>query len=171
MADTPNRISIEYGFPNYYVGDQVEFIDRSTLNTVSEPYTVVAVENPEPDDYDRQNRKVITLTLDRPIPEEVRTAEMSNYVVENITYTPEVEIRNCVFDQSPVRGILCTTRKKVVIEDNIFRNMNMSSIFVSDDANGWYESGYCRDITIRNNVFELCNTSSINFGPNSFPLI
>lgn len=165
MADTPNRISIEYGFPNYYVGDQVEFIDRSTLNTVSEPYTVVAVENPEPDDYDRQNRKVITLTLDRPIPEEVRTAEMSNYVVENITYTPEVEIRNCVFDQSPVRGILCTTRKKVVIEDNIFRNMNMSSIFVSDDANGWYESGYCRDITIRNNVFELCNTSSINFGP------
>ena len=45
-----------YGFPNYYVGDQVEFIDRSTLNTVSEPYTVVAVENPEPDDYDRQNR-------------------------------------------------------------------------------------------------------------------
>ena len=37
MADTPNRISIEYGFPNYYVGDQVEFIVRSTLDTVSEP--------------------------------------------------------------------------------------------------------------------------------------
>lgn len=152
-----------YGFPNYYVGDEVDIVSRNTLNTV-QTYTVTEVENPEEDDYTKENRKLITLSLDGEIPEEVVNS-CSSYVVENVTYTPEVHITDCIFDQSPVRGVLCTTRRKVVIENCIFRNMNMSSIFVSDDANGWYESGYCRDVTIRNNVFELCNNSSINFGP------
>ena len=41
----------------------------------------------------------------------------------------------------------------------------MSSIFISDDANSWYESSAFRDVTIKDNVFELCNTASINIGP------
>ncbi|WP_052446860.1 NPCBM/NEW2 domain-containing protein [Candidatus Soleaferrea massiliensis] len=171
----PNKIRVRYmqpetyGFPNYYVGDEVEFIKRSTLNAVgtdeNKNAVVTEVVNPPQESYDKEARKLITLTFDRDLPEEILNGTPSGYVVENITYTPEVEITDCIFDQSPVRGILCTTRKKVVIENNVFKNTNMHSIFISDDANSWYESGYCRDVIIRGNTFELCNQAVINFGP------
>lgn len=171
----PNKVTVRYmeretyGFPNYYVGDEVEFISRLNLNAVgteeNKNAVVTEVENPEEEDYSKENRKRITLTFDRDLPEEILNGTYSNYVVENITYTPEVEIANCIFDQSPVRGILCTTRKKVLIENCVFRNINMSCIYISDDANGWYESGYFRDVTIRNNLFEGCNSAAIDIGP------
>lgn len=171
----PNKVTVRYmeretyGFPNYYVGDEVEFISRLNLNAVgteeNKNAVVTEVENPEEEDYSKENRKRITLTFDRDLPEEILNGTYSNYVVENITYTPEVEIANCIFDQSPVRGILCTTRKKVLIENCVFRNINMSCIYISDDANGWYESGYFRDVIIRNNLFEGCNSAAIDIGP------
>lgn len=170
-----NKITVEYkeretyGFPNYYVGDEVEFISRLNLNSVgtadNRNAIVTEVENPAADDYTKENRKRITLTFDRDIPDEILNGTVSNYVVENITYTPEVEITNCEFNQSPVRGILCTTRKKVLIEGCTFKNMNMHCIYISDDANGWYESGYFRDVTIRNNIFEACNAAPISVEP------
>lgn len=158
-----------YGFPNYYVGDEVEFISRNNLNPVGteekQRAIVTEVVNPKEEDYSVDSRKRITLTFDRDLPDEILNGTVSSYVVENITYTPEVEIKNCIFEQSPVRGILCTTRKKVVIEDCIFRNINMANIYISDDANGWYESGFFRDVTIRNNLFEGSNTASILVEP------
>lgn len=158
-----------YGFPNYYPGDEVEFISRNNLNPVGteeeQRAIVTEVENPDEDDHSIAARQRITLTFDRDLPAEILNGSISNYVVENITYTPEVEIRNCIFEQSPVRGVLCTTRKKVLIEDCIFRNMNMANIYISDDANNWYESGFFRDVTIRNNIFEGSNAASILVEP------
>ena len=53
------------------------------------------------------------------------------YVAENVTYAPKVTIRNCTFRNVPTRGILCTTRKEVIIENNTFYNMSMATIFLS----------------------------------------
>lgn len=62
----------------------------------------------------------ILLTLDRPVDEQVKQQPV---VVENVTWTPEVLIRNNYFSRIPTRGILVTTRRKVVIEKNIFSGL------------------------------------------------
>ena len=64
-----------YGFPNYYVGDEVEFIARSSLQAVGSEEVrnaiVTEVENPAEEDYDPENRKNIVLTFDRDLPDEI----------------------------------------------------------------------------------------------------
>lgn len=172
----PNKVRVRYmeretyGFPNYYVGDEVEFIARSSLQAVGSEEVrnaiVTEVENPAEEDYDLENRKNIVLTFDRDLPDEIlNSGDPTGYVVENITYTPDVEIRNNVFSQSSCRGLLCTTRGDVLIEGNQFRNIDMWTIFISDDANGWYESGYTRNVTIRDNVFWEGNQTNIHIEP------
>lgn len=91
------------------------------------------------------------VTFEEAVPDEI--AFPKKYAAENITYTPEVHISGCNFTLIPTRGILCTTRRKTVIENNIFDGMTMSSIYLSNDCNDWYESGAIRDMTIRNNKF------------------
>lgn len=46
-----------------------------------------------------------------------------------------------------------TTRGKVLIEDNVFDNMWMSSIYISGDSDSWFESSMSRDVTIRGSTF------------------
>jgi inosine-uridine nucleoside N-ribohydrolase len=76
-------------------------------------------------------------------------------VVENTTWTPRVIVRNCLITGSNTRGILVTTRRKVVIEGNEFRRLGMQAILIADDALSWYESGPVRDVLIRNNTFTM----------------
>lgn len=136
------------GFPQYYVGDKVDFSAKGTMVPVEgSEREVVAVEN-----FPGDNRNLIRITLDSPVPN--ITGGNESYVVENVTYIPEVEITNNRFIETPTRGILVTTRKPVVIENNYFDAMGMASIFISCDAGSWYESGHTEDVTIRNNVFD-----------------
>ena len=135
-------------------GFEVEFVDAHSLRCL-QPARVKAVERI--DDYE------ILLTLDRAVNDNVKTGE--NVSVENVTWTPEVEIRNNYFSRIPTRGILVTTRRKVVIEDNVFYRIPMSGVLVSDDARGWYESGPVRDVTIRRNLFMECGSPVIAVMP------
>lgn len=143
-----------YGFEAFYKGDEVEFVDAHSLRCL-QPARVKAVERI--DDYE------ILLTLDRAVNDNVKAAEYVS--VENVTWTPEVEIRNNYFSRIPTRGILVTTRRKVVIEDNVFYRIPMSGVLVSDDARGWYESGPVRDVTIRRNLFMECGSPVIAVMP------
>lgn len=98
---------------------------------------------------------VIRVTFDQPLPAGVGAGDY----MENRTWTPEVEIQKCrILKQHRARGILVTTPKSVVIEDNYFRTAG-TAILIEGDMDYWYESGACRDVTIRNNVFEDCLTS------------
>ena len=107
------------------------------------------------------NPKELLLTLDRPVPVEFKP----NDVVENVTWTPEVEIRGCTVARIPTRGFLITTRRKVLVEDNEFLATRMSAILLEDDAKGWYESGCVRDMTLRKNRFIRCGEPVININP------
>lgn len=77
-------------------------------------------------------------------------------VIENVTRTPEVNIVHNVFEHIPTRGILVTTRRKVVIRRNRFIRTGMSAILISDDAKSWFESGRVMDVTIEKNYFNRC---------------
>lgn len=163
-----NKVKVRYmhnetaGFPNFYVGDQVEFMTRGNMVPVANSQAVVTeVEGPG-----EGNLTDIIITLDRDIPGEIGP---NTHVVENITYTPAVNITNNVFQSTPTRGVLVTTRKPVLIENNYFDSMNMAAIYISNDASSWFESGPVKDVTIRNNIFDKCASPVIYIDPTGTP--
>ena len=143
-----------YGFDAFFKGDDVEFIDRESLIS-QEANKVVAVE--------RISGREIKLTLKNKISTDVLNNK--SLVVENVTWTPEVNIVNNYFGRIPSRGLLVTTRRKVNIENNTFYAMQMSGILIADDAMSWYESGMAKDVTIHNNTFIDCKSPIIFIQP------
>ena len=143
-----------YGFHSFFQGNEIEFIHPNTLL----PLATAKVKKAE-----MKNEREIIVTLNRTIPQNLKT--IPNLVVENVTYTPEVIVRNNFFSRIPSRGLLVTTRRKVLIEKNTFFRMQMSGILIANDARSWFESGMVRDITIRDNHFIECGTPVIFIAP------
>ena len=143
------------GFPQFHVGDKVQFFTRDTLESTdneTEYEVVEIISNPGENGNDL---KTMVIRFKEALPENLsdRIGNEPKYVAENVTYAPAVTITNCTFKNIVTRGILCTTRNKVLIENNIFYPTSMATIFLSNDSNEWYESGPIRDMTIRGNVF------------------
>jgi hypothetical protein len=124
-------------------GDEIDLINHESyesygLNTVKEATLL--------------NPREMLLVLEENIPPGLELGD----VIENVTWTPDVEIRGCSVSRIPTRGFLISTRQKVVIEENKFLATHMSAILLAIDANNWFESGYVHDMTIRNNKFINC---------------
>lgn len=132
-----------WGFQAFEKSDTLEFIKWDTLI----PYATATVV-----DYKRINDTDIKLFLDV-IPDEI---ELEKDVVENATWTPDLHVINCDFGPTSGRGILCTTRGKVIVENNRFRNLWGPALLLEDDCNFWFESGYTKEIVFRNNRVTGC---------------
>lgn len=139
-----------YGFNAYFEGDTVAFVRAARMERFASA-TVAGVR--------RLTDRVVEVTFDRPVPDDL---ELNHDCVENMTCTPEVEIRNCYFTRTSTRGTLMTTPRKVVIADNTYYKTGMSAILIEGDAEGWYESGPVKDVLIENNTFIDC---AYNGGP------
>ncbi|WP_195838147.1 DUF1349 domain-containing protein [Bifidobacterium tsurumiense] len=137
------------GFPQLYPSDEVALVDRSTMLDTGWQSKVVSVDGPDERSHNRSLTD-ITVTFDRDLPED---AQINNVAADNLTHQPEVVVRDNHFESIPTRGLLVTTRGKVLIEDNVFDNMWISSIYISGDSNSWLESSMSRDVTIRGNTF------------------
>ncbi len=142
------------GFAQFHKGDKVVFYARDNFAPLENEreFTVAEAFNPL---ENGNGIKEMTVTFEEKLPDCIddKLGSEKLYVAENVTFTPEVYIGNCNFSAIPTRGILCTTRKKVLIEKNTFDFMTMASIYLSNDCNDWYESGPIRDFTIRDNTF------------------
>jgi hypothetical protein len=143
-----------YGFDAFFSGDEVEFV---------EPYSLNALCSGKVKSVDVITPREFILTFEESMPESIELG----IVIENTTWTPEVEVRGCHFSNVPTRGILVTTRKKIAITDNTFDQMIMSAILVADDAISWYESGPVRDVLISNNHFIDCGEHVVRIMPES----
>ncbi len=132
-----------WGFQAFEAGDELEFIKWDTLI----PYGNTKVLS-----YQKLSDTDIKLWLDRTLPE----IELNKDVVENATWTPNLYVRNCDFGPTAGRGILCTTRGEVIIENNSFRNLWGPALLLEDDCNFWFESGYTNEIIFRNNRVSGC---------------
>ena len=146
-----------YGFDAFFEGDSIEFISAKNLLPYSKN-KILQVKN--------LNDKEFELTLIQAIPNNIQT----NDVIENSTWTPDITIRNIKLLYTPTRGILVTTKGKVVIENSEFIKPVMSAILIADDAGSWFESGYVRDVTIRNNKFIDCASPVINIHPENIEI-
>ncbi|MEJ7769140.1 MAG: right-handed parallel beta-helix repeat-containing protein [Chitinophagaceae bacterium] len=98
------------------------------------------------------NTRYYQITFNEDIPAVVK----KGYYLENVQAYPEVEIHDNKFINNRARGLLISTPRKVVIENNVISSM-MAGIQCPNEFTFWYESGYVKDITIRNNKF-LDNT-------------
>lgn len=132
-----------YGFDAFAAGDTVAIVNGSTLRR--EMYAVVT-------DVVRTADRTLALTIDSTLPDNAA----DGFCVENMTRTPEVEIRRCIFTRTNTRGTLITTPRKVVIADCLYLRTGMNAILVADDADSWYESGGVCDMTVTGNLFIDC---------------
>ena len=132
-----------WGFQAFEAGDELEFIRWDTLIPYAETRVV---------SYEKLNDTDILLTLDRELPQ----IEIEKDVVENASWTPNLYVRNCDFGPTCGRGILSTTRGEVVIENNVFDRIWGPALLIEDDCNFWFESGYTKNITFRNNKVSFC---------------
>jgi hypothetical protein len=138
------------GFPQFYPGDEVEFVSKLTMFPLENGLAMVtSVDGPSGMDHSKP-LTTMTVTFDRDLPDAI---EIGGTVAENITYTPTVLISGNTFRNVPTRGVLVTTRKPVLITGNRFEAMSMASIYISSDAYQWYESGPVTDVMIRENQF------------------
>ena len=150
--DTENSITVRFMHPEtwgmqaFEIGDELEFIKWDTLI----PYAATTVLK-----YEKLDDTDIMLWLDRDLPE----IEIGKDVVENATWTPDLYVASCDFGPTSGRGVLCTTRGKVVIENNIFHELKGPALLVEDDCNFWFESGYTKEIIFRNNRVINCDYS------------
>ena len=153
----PNQILLRfmqpqtYGIPAFVPGDRVEFVNHRTLRGYA-TNTVAGLE--------RKTDKDWLLTLAAP------AADFGeNDVVDNVTWYPDFTARNCTVTMDSCRGFLITTRGKALVENCTFIRTAMSAILVEDDAEGWFESGPIRDLTIRNNRFIECANPAVWINP------
>lgn len=132
-----------YGFDAFSAGDSVGMVNPASLLTY---------QNNKLLSVQKLNNKEFLLKLSKALPAEMQTGD----VVENVTATPQVWIHRDTIEKIPTRGILLTTLRKTIIENNVFNRTHNSAIWINDDASGWYESGAVKDVTIRNNLFFEC---------------
>lgn len=139
-----------HGFNPLRVGDEIAFINTETL--LEQGRTIIK-KSELINEYD------IKLTVD--------SVEFANEgdVIEDLNACPNLEFANNTMTRIITRGLLITTRGKVNIENNHFVSTTMSSILLSDDAKSWYESGMCRDVTIKNNEIDYCGATPILIKP------
>lgn len=143
-----------WGFAAFQAGDEIEFVRKDSLQTYAQAKVVACATTQDP--------RVQILTLAEAVPSELRG---DSDAIENVTWTPSVEIVNCDISKVPTRGILVTTRRLVRIERNRFWRTPMPAILLEDDAAGWYESGPVRDLLVTRNEFIECAGPVIQINP------
>lgn len=136
-----------YGFEAFFAGDSIGFINPQTLQPVG--FAVLKSAK-------LISKREMELEVSGPFSEAVKTG----LCIENLTWTPEVTIRNSRFERTNTRGLLLTTRRKIVVENNTFFRTGMHAILIADDAASWFESGAVQDVSIRNNTFTECGYNS-----------
>ena len=133
-----------------HAGDKIGFIENNTMQTIG---------TGEVAGFKLLDNSTFLLTLKTKVPAGFEAGD----ALENLTWSPDLNVTGNHFGSCRARGLLVSTPGKVVIENNIFESSG-SAILICGDANYWYESGAVTDVLIQKNTFtELCNTSPYQF--------
>lgn len=132
-----------HGFNPLRAGDEIEYIDTKSMLAKGRGKIIASFLL---DEY------TISLSVDS-----IKGAA-EGMVIEDVTACPNLLFSGNELTRIITRGLLITTRGKVVVENNIFADTQMSSILFSDDAKSWYESGMVKGAVIRNNKFLTCGS-------------
>ncbi|MDO5105577.1 alpha-1,3-galactosidase B, partial [Capnocytophaga sp.] len=161
-----NTIRAQYMHPQAWgflwgeVGDEVQFLSAKTMElTDGKIYKIKAIRSVDkPSEF---GAKTFDIELNENIPQEITSDKQ--YSIENLTWTPEVIFKNNIIRNNRARGALFSTPRKVVCEGNLFDHTHGTAILLCGDSNGWYETGACRDVIIKNNHFVNALTANYQF--------
>ena len=145
----------EWGRP----GDDVQFVRSETMELIGEQNQSTAIRP-----YDKgeiRGAREFSITFKEAIDPAIN--EKSGFGIENLTWTPEVLFAGNTIRNNRARGTLFSTPKKTVVEDNLFDHTSGTAILLCGDCNGWFETGACRDVTIRRNRFINALTNMFQF--------
>lgn len=154
---SPVEIEAEYKHPQtvgmeiLLPGESLQFIRSRTLENTEETRRALRVQ--------QLDERRISILLDRALPEGIGVGD----AFENADWYPAVSFRGNTVRHNRARCALLTTPRPVRVENNRFLRCSGSAILLAGDAQGWYESGRCRDVVIRNNLFDHNLTSRYQF--------
>ena len=146
-----------YGFYWGGAGDSVQFV-RSDVMEITEGNRVVEIAP-----YDKEllaGCKEFKIKFEKTLPMDIANG---TYGIENLEWTPEVVFNGNTIRNNRARGALFSTPKRTVVEENLFDHTSGTAILLCGDCNGWFETGACRDVVIRNNRFVNALTSMFQF--------
>ena len=149
-----------WGFKWGEPGDSVQFVESERMETVGNHIHTIRSIKPI-DQPTEAGAKAFEITFADALPAEI--SEAGKYGIENLTWTPEVVFTDNIVRNNRARGALFSTPRRVVCENNLFDHTHGTAILLCGDCNGWYETGACKDVTIRNNTFVNALTGSYQF--------
>lgn len=150
-----------WGFDWGFTGDTVQFIRSKTMelldgvNVISKITPVNVEENGGLCEFE--------ISFENSLPSDFVLTDDDAFGIENLTWTPEVYFARNVIRNNRARGALFSTPRKTIVENNLFDHTSGTAILLCGDCNGWYETGACRDVVIRNNKFVNALTSMYQF--------
>lgn len=151
--------SQSYGFEWGFPGDAVQFIDSKTMEIIGNQNKVASIK--AIDKPSAHGAKQFEIVFEESIDPAI--SEAGTFGIENLEWTPEVYFADNVIRNNRARGSLFSTPKKTVVEKNIFDHTSGTAILLCGDCNGWFETGACHDVLIRDNKFINSLTNMFQF--------
>lgn len=149
-----------WGFKWGEPGDSVQVVESKRMelvdNRVYRIQSIKAVDAPT-----EFGAKEFEIVFNTALPEQV--TESGSFGLENLTWTPTVVFSGNTIRNNRARGALFSTPKRVVCENNLFDHTHGTAILLCGDCNGWFETGACTDVVIRNNRFVNALTAQYQF--------
>ena len=140
-----------YGFEVVTPGEKLGFIHGPTLEVDEKQIEVESVEIIDP--------RHVRVTLAEDLPADIGEGD----AIENADWHPSVDFSHNLIRHNRARGALFTTPEQVRVIGNHFDHTHGSAILLAGDAQGWYESGACKDVLIKGNTFRHGLTALYQF--------
>ena len=151
----PQSYGFEWGRP----GDTVQFIRSKTMEITGTANYIRSIRPLDQPDWN--GAKEVEITFASPVSADIDPESV--FGIENLTWSPEVLFAGNVIRNNRARGALFSTPRKTLVENNLFDHTSGTAVLLCGDCNGWFETGACRDITIRNNRFVNALTNLFQF--------
>lgn len=149
-----------WGFKWGEPGDSVQVVESQRMELVDgrvyRIQSIKAVDRPT-----EAGAKEFEIVFDKALPDLIN--ESGSFGLENLTWTPKVVFSGNIVRNNRARGALFSTPKRVVCENNLFDHTHGTAILLCGDCNGWFETGACTDVVIRNNRFVNALTAQYQF--------
>lgn len=141
IAKIPHRQQV--GFINFIEGDKAVICEQLTM--MEEQHNVIK-------GLRKINNQYYEIEFEQPFNFE----EGKNYCIDNEDRYPVVIFRNNRCGKNRARGLILTSTKDMIVENN-YMDTEGSVIKVNSDMKNWFESGAMKKLYVRNNVMKRHN--------------
>ncbi len=149
-----NNLNLLVEIPHFQQVGAFSLTDGANI-TICDQKTMMPIENRKLKESKTINSRYYLLTLD----EEFEFVSGNTYAIDDVDSHPEVIFSNNKCGKNRARGLLFTTTKKTIVENNII-DTEGSCIKINSDMHFWYESSAISTVIIRNNEMRRANSAT-----------